>query len=150
MGRAITDSERDKILSLLHEGFSHCEVARRAGRSQSAVSTLAKQYGIKPVNHMPRAQQAAQDYNKVERRNLLNAAFDKAGELLKRRDITARDFKDVVTAVAIAIDKRRLEDGEAGEISEQRTRGISGRLDLDKEFRRLDRELTEDLKREEP
>ncbi len=149
MGRTITDSERDKMLSLLREGFSHCEVARRTGRSQSAVSALAKEHGISPVRLMPRAQRAARDYNKVERRNLLNLAFDKAGDLLERGDITARDLKDVVTAVAIAIDKRRLEDGEAGEISERRT-GNSGRLDLDKEFSRLDRELTEELKRKEP
>jgi hypothetical protein len=143
MGKGITDSEKEKMLSLLREGFSHCEVARRTGRSQSAVSALAKEYGIRPVSLMPRAQQAARDYNKVERRNLLNLAFDRAGNLLERRDISARDFKDVVTAVAIAIDKRRLEDGEAGAISEQR----SGRLDLDKEFSRLDRELAEELKR---
>jgi transposase-like protein len=151
MGKAITDGERDRMLSLLREGFSHCEVARRTGRSQSTVSALAKEYGIQPVNLMPRVQQAARDYNKVERRNLLNLAFDKAGDLLERRDITARDFKDVVTAVAIAIDKRRLEDGEAGEISEQRTgSSSSGRLDLNKEFSKLDREIAEEMKRKEP
>jgi transposase len=149
MGRTITDNEREKMLSLLREGFSHCEIARRTGRSQSTVSALAKEHGIKPVGLMPRAQQAARDYNKVERRNLLNLAFDKASELLERRDITARDFKDLVTAVAIAIDKRRLEDGQAGEISEQRTGG-SGRLELDKEFSRLDWEIAEELKRKEP
>ena len=149
MGRTITDNEREKMLSLLREGFSHCEIARRTGRSQSTVSALAKEHGIKPVGLMARAQQAARDYNKVERRNLLNLAFDKASELLERRDITSRDFKDLVTAVAIAIDKRRLEDGQAGEISEQRTGG-SGRLELDREFSRLDREIAEELKRKEP
>lgn len=149
MGKAITDNEREKILGLLREGFSHCEVARRTGRSQSSVSVLAKEHSIRPVGLMPKAQQAARDYNKVERRNLLNLAFEKAGELLERNDIAARDFKDVVTAVAIAIDKRRLEDGEAGEISERRTGG-GGRLDLDKEFIRLDWELAEELERKEP
>jgi hypothetical protein len=53
-----------------------------------------------------------------------------------------------VTAVAICIDKRRLEDGKAGEILEQRT-SSSGGLDLDKEFAKLDRELADEHKREE-
>jgi hypothetical protein len=149
MGRTITEEERKKMLELLREGFSHGEVARRTGRSQSAVSALAKQCSIEPVNRMPKAQLAAREYNKVERRNLLNLMFDKASVLLDRSDLTARDFKDLVTAIAICIDKRRLEDGKAGEIREQRT-SSSGGLDLDKEFSKLDRELAEEHKREEP
>ena len=56
-------------------------------------------------------------------------------------------MKDLVTALAILVDKRRLEDGEAGKISEQRT--SSGVLNLDKEFTKLDEELAEELKRKE-
>ena len=149
MSKAITDEEREKILELLREGFSHGQVARRTGRSQSAVSALAKEYSIEPVYRMPKAQLAAREYNKVERLNLLNLMFDKASELLDRSDLTARDFKDLVTAVAICIDKRRLEDGKAGEIREQRT-SSSGGLDLEKEFSKFDRELGEEHKREEP
>jgi hypothetical protein len=149
MSKAITDEEREKILELLREGFSHGQVARRTGRSQSAVSALAKEYSIEPVYRMPKAQLAAREYNKVERLNLLNLMFDKASNLLDQSDLTARDFKDLVTAVAICIDKRRLEDGKAGEIREQRT-SSSGGLDLDKEFAKLDRELAKEHKREEP
>jgi hypothetical protein len=148
MGKAIADSEKEKIIDLLGEGLSHCEVARRTGRSQSAVSALAKQHGIEPEQRMPLAQQAAREYNRLERMNLLNRAFDKAGELLERKDLSARDFKDLMTGIAIGIDKRRLEDGQAGQISEQRA-STSGVLDLDKEFRKLDEELTEEHKRDE-
>jgi predicted transcriptional regulator len=148
MGKAIADSEKEKIIDLLGEGLSHCEIARRTGRSQSAVSALVKQHGIEPVQRIPRAQQAAREYNKLERMNLLNRAFDKAGELLERKDLSARDFKDLMTGIAIGIDKRRLEDGQAGQISEQRA-STSGVLDLDKEFRKLDEELAEEHKRDE-
>jgi IS30 family transposase len=75
MSKAITDEEREKILELLREGFSHGEVARRTGRSQSAVSALAKEYSIEPVYRMPKAQLAVREYNKVERLNLLNLMF---------------------------------------------------------------------------
>ena len=147
MGKAITDSEREKILALLGEGYSHGEVARRTGRSQAAVSDLAKKHSIEPINRMLRAQAAAREYNKLERANLLNLAFDRVQSLIIREEITARDMKDLVTALAILVDKRRLEDGEAGKISEQRT--SSDRLNLDKEFRKLDEELTEERKRKE-
>ena len=84
MGKPITDSEKEFILSLLREGYSHNEVARRTGRSQSAVSNLAREHGIAPVNHMPKAQAAAREYNKLERANLLNLAFDKVQALIAR------------------------------------------------------------------
>jgi hypothetical protein len=44
------------------------------------------------------------------------------------------------------VDERRLEDGEAGKTSEQRTSGV---LNLDKELRKLDEELAEEPKRKE-
>ena len=119
MGRPITDNERETILGLLSQGHSHNEVGRRTGRSQTAVSDLARTHGIDPVNHMPKAQAAAREYNKLERANLSNLAFDRVQALITRDDITARDMKDLVTALAILVDKRRLEDGEAGKISEQ-------------------------------
>ena len=147
MGKAITDSERETILGLLSQGHSHNEVARRTGKSQAAVSDLARKHSIEPVNQMPKAQAAAREYNKLERANLLNLAFDRVKALITRDDTTARDMKDLVTALAILVDKRRLEDGEAGKISEQRT--SSDRLDLGKEFRKLDEELAEELKRKE-
>lgn len=148
MGRPITDSEREAILSLLSQGHSHNEVARRTGRSQTAVSDLARKHSIEPVIRMPKAQAAAREYNKAERANLLNLAFDKGRELLERNNLTARDFKDVVTGLAIAIDKRHLEDREARTVSEQHA--SSGSLDLDKEFGKLDAELAKELKPEDP
>lgn len=90
---------RETIISLLSQGHSHNEVARRTCRSQTAVSDLARTRGIAAVNRMPKAQAAAREHNKLKRANLLNLALNRVQTLLIREDITAREMKDLVMAL---------------------------------------------------
>lgn len=80
---------------------------------------------------------AQRDYAQAERLQLLNEGFDKAREILKA--VTEpKDLQSWMIAVATAIDKRRLEDGEATNRNENHN--TAGRS-LEDEFRKLDTEL---------
>jgi hypothetical protein len=103
------------------------------------VSTFAKREGYSPLpERTPTvANVARKDYARAERRELLNQAFSVASEMLERGGLTTRELKELMTAVGIAIDKSRLEEGSPTNVSE--TRSARGSLNLEEYFNELDR-----------
>ncbi len=139
MAAKLSDEERQRIIDLLQEhGGNQNRVARLSNRHQSTVGRIAKAEGIESVNAAPKKANAARrDYAQAERLELLNEGFDKAREILKT--VTEpKDLQSWMIAVATAIDKRRLEDGEATNRNENHnTAGLS----LEDEFRKIDTKL---------
>lgn len=118
MAPPLTDDEKKKIIGYLKEGKSQNWVAKEVGRSADTVCRLAKAEGIQSDIRAPKnANEARRDYALVERISLLNELFDHARAMLpKIKD--AKELQALTIAIATAIDKRRLEDGEATNRSE--------------------------------
>lgn len=136
MGR-LSQQGRDTIRTLLEEGYSHNSISKKMGCSQSTVSRLATREGIECINPAPmKAVYANKDYSKANRVALLNKMFERGEQMIDTPGLTARDYKDLMLGFAVGIDKRRLEDGEASKVTEQR-----GGLDLEAEFKQLDKSL---------
>lgn len=129
----VSDEERERILAALRSGLSAGATARQCGRSQPTVSRIAAAAGIN-LNQSPtkKAVAARKDFAQAERLELLNTLFLKAGELSEKIKKPI-ELQQLATAVAIMIDKRRLEDGEAtsrSEVHDDSTRSrLAGRLD---------------------
>jgi hypothetical protein len=129
----VTDDERERILALLRSGLSAGATARQCGRSQPTVSRIAWAAGI-DLNQCAttKAVAARRDFDLANRLALLNKLFIKADQLSETVD-KPLELQQLSTAVAIMIDKRRLEDGEAtsrSEVHDDSTRArLGGRLD---------------------
>lgn len=149
----ITQQEKERIIELYTEdGLAPESIAGEIQRSEYNVKQVLKAEGLILGNGTPntvtptrllqmaanRSLEHVRDYDKANRLKLLNLAFEKAADLL-HQGMTARDYKDLVTGMVLLVDKRRLEDGEANKISEQRSSASS--LDLDAEFKKLDAEI---------
>lgn len=149
----ITEQEKAQIIELYSEdGLAPESIASEIQRSEYNVKQVLKAEGLILGNGSPNTvtptrllQMAAdeglesvRDYDKANRLKLLNLAFEKAADLLNQ-GMTARDYKDLVAGIVLLVDKRRLEDGEAQKISEQRSSASS--LDLEAEFQKIDKEI---------
>ena len=118
MAAALTDKERKKIIRLLKENKSHGEIAKEVKRSKDTIRRIANQTGLNRSNGaVKKAGQARRDYALAERVSLLNELFDKARAMLPHVE-DAKELQALTIAIATAIDKRRLEDGEATNRSE--------------------------------
>ena len=152
MSKSLTDEEKVLIRELLEDEQSHNSIAKQVGRSQSTISEFAKREGYSPVpERTPRvANQARRDFAKVERLELLNQAFEIAADMLERGGLSAREFKELMTGVAIGIDKRRLEEGEPNSVHETRSgHPHHDKLNLEEEFAKLDAQLEEEQQRKQ-
>lgn len=153
MSKNLTDGERLRIKELLDDGRSHNSIAKELGRSQSTVSEFAKREGYSPLpERTPRvANQARRDFGKAERLELLNLGFEDAWAKFERGGLSARDYKELMTGVAIAIDKRRLEEGEPNSVHETRSGHPrqAKSINLEEEFARLDQQLEEEQRQEQ-
>jgi hypothetical protein len=108
----LTDNVKQRICDSLREGLSIFRCARVFGVGVATVSKIAADNKIDVCElHAQRAQQARRDYCQAERLRVINLAFERVEELLDEVE-TPRDLKDTTVAMAICIDKRRLEDGE--------------------------------------
>jgi Helix-turn-helix domain len=137
----LTSHEKQRIRALLEENFSHNRIAAMVGRSQSTVSTFAKREGYSPLpERTPSvANQARREYSKAERLELIGLVFQRGEELLQKPGLSTREYKEVTTGIAIAIDKSRLEEGQPNSVHETRsgTPGVPA-FNLQEEFERLD------------
>ncbi len=153
MGQPLTTEETTRIGEMLDEGRSHNSIAKELGRAQSTISEYAKRQGYSPLpERTPRvANQARRDYARAERIDLLNTAFATGEEILKRGGLTAREYKEVMTGIAIGIDKRRLEEGEPDSVRETRSGHphLQGTINLEEEFRRIDEQWAEEQRQAE-
>ncbi|WP_273845420.1 helix-turn-helix domain-containing protein [Rubrobacter calidifluminis] len=135
--RKVTEEERQRIISLLKSGLSQGKTAREVGRSKQTVSRIARAAGISSdVTAIKKAEAARLDFAKAERLELLNEGFQKAREILPTVD-SAHKLQAWMTALGIAVDKRRLEDGEATERGDY-THREAAEKDLEEYFEALD------------
>jgi hypothetical protein len=152
MSKPLTDEEKSLIREMIEDEQSHNFIAKRLSCAQSTISEFAKREGYSPLpERTPRiANQARRDFAKVERLELLNQAFEIAADMLERGGLSARKFKELMTGVAIGIDKRRLEEGEPNSVHETRSGHLGVKpLNLEEEFRKIDKEILEEQRREE-
>lgn len=118
MGK-LPDDRRSAVLSLVRAGRGRNQIARETGVSQGTVSSIAKQAGVAIVPagidraRLKQLAAAAEAYTSQRRLSLYNRAAERAEEMLARADLSPRDLQSVVTSLAIAHDKYRLELGES-------------------------------------
>jgi enoyl-CoA hydratase/carnithine racemase len=82
------------------------------GISPGSVNRIAKLNGLEYSAVPKPANEARRDYAQAERLKLVNEFFDKTRALLPEVD-EPQKLQHLATTLAILIDKRRLEDGEA-------------------------------------
>jgi transposase len=120
MAPKLTSEERARIVSYLKDGKSQNWTAKKVGRSPGTVGNIAHAEGIAAldIRTPKKANEARRDYSKAERLELLNELFDHARTMLPNIK-EAKELQALTITIATAIDKRRLEDGEATERKEQ-------------------------------
>src|SRR5215207_9284860 len=110
MASRLTDEERAQIEAALLAGESLHATAGKFERSKETISRIARAAGITFERlHTEKAAAARRDYALAERVGLLNQYFDRAEAMLPYTYL-ASEFQQMATALAILIDKRRLED----------------------------------------
>src|SRR5215212_11418494 len=120
----LTPEERAKIVSLLEEGgLSQGAIARQLGRAQSTISSVAAQEGLSAPRHKTpvQANHARQVYAREQRRHLLDKFLSLAEGMIDEGSMSARSVRELAQAIGTTIEKRRLEDDEAGSITETRS-----------------------------
>lgn len=134
MAARIPDDERQQIITVLQSGQSLTATAKQFTRSKGTIFNIAQQAGISLERSATnKASAARKDYNQANRLLLINEFFDKAHEMLHGIELNPLGLQQMATALAILVDKRRLEDGEAtsrSEVHDDSNRArLSGRLD---------------------
>jgi transposase-like protein len=144
----LTPEERAKIVSLLKEGgLSQGAIARLVGRAQSTVSSVAAQEGLSAPRHRTpiQANHARRVYAREQRRELLDKFLSLAEAMIDAGGMSPREARELVQGIATAIEKRRLEDDEAGSVTETRSgHPHPSVLNLEEEFRKLDEQMEEE------
>ncbi len=110
-GGPVTEAEEKAILEALKAGRSVRATAREFDRSGSTVSDVAKRNGLDLAERaaIKKAEIVRTCYDSVARIELIGELLNKARSMLKTCD-SSRDLQYLATAIAIGIDKRRLEE----------------------------------------
>ena len=149
----LTPEERAKIVSLLKEGgLSQGAIARMVGKAQSTISSIAAKEGLSAPRHRTpiQANHARRVYAREQRRELIDKFLSLAEAMIDEGGMSPREARELVQGIGIAIEKRRLEDDEAGSISETRSGGPQhGGLSLEEVFRKIDEEWAEEQRQEQ-
>ena len=149
----LTPEERAKIVSLLKEGgLSQGAIARMVGRAQSTVSSVAAREGLSAPRHRTpiQANHARRVYAREQRRELLDKFLSLAEAMIDEGGMSPREVRELGQGIGAALEKRRLEDDEAGSITETRSgHPRPGAINLEEEFRKLDAMAAEEHLREQ-
>ena len=134
-------------------GLSQGKIARLVGRAQSTVSSVAAQEGLSAPRHktLVQANHARVVYAREQRRELLDKFLSLVEAMIDAGGMSPREVRELAQGIGTTIEKRRLEDDEAGSITETRSEPPhhAKLLDLREEFRRLDEEIEEEQRRKE-
>src|ERR671913_2068803 len=117
----LTAEERAKIVSLLKEGgLSQGAIARMVGRAQSTVSSVAAREGLSAPRHRTpvQANHARRVYAREQRRELLDKVLSLCEAMIDAGGMSPREVRELGQGIGTALEKRRLEDDEAGSITE--------------------------------
>jgi transposase-like protein len=112
----LTTEERLRIVEALKKGnLSHRAIAKQFNRSQSTISTIAKDAGITPTHRRkrtPAAQDVEGSFTREERINLTDRVLGVIGGLVEDGGLSPRDLRETTQALKQALDARRSEDIE--------------------------------------
>jgi transposase-like protein len=140
----LTPEERARIVSLLKEGgLSQGAIGRLTGRAQSTISQVAAQEGLSAPRHKTpvQANHARRVYASEQRRELLDKFLSLAEAMIDAGGMSPREARELAQGIGTLLEKRRLEDDEAGSITENRSgHPDHGVLNLEEVFRKLDEE----------
>src|SRR5690625_2118538 len=122
-GTPITPEERQQIIDAIRGGKSRYAVAKEFRRSRTSVAAIAREAGLDSVDtSTAKATQARERYATAQRIELINKFFERIEQRIDNLPddpvAAARAIRDLSTSLGIAIDKRRLEDGDATERAE--------------------------------
>jgi transposase-like protein len=110
-GTPIAEDEEQAILKALESGKTTREVAKEFDRGSGTISRIAQRNGLDLGERAltKKADLVRTCYNAEARIRLVGKLLDKAEELMATCD-NPRDLQPLATAIAIGIDKRRLEE----------------------------------------
>ena len=149
----LTPEEKARIVSLLKEGgLSQGAIARMVGRAQSTISSIAAKEGLSAPRHRTpiQANHARRVYAREQRRELLDKFLSLAEAMIDEGEMSPREVRELGQGIGAALEKRRLEDDEAGSITETRSGGPRpGAINIEEEFRKLDEMAEAELREEE-
>jgi transposase-like protein len=149
----LTPEERAKIVSLLKDGgLSQGAIARLVGRAQSTISAVAAQEGLSAPRHRTpvQANHARRVYAREQRRELLDKFLSLTEAMIDAGGMSPREVRELGQGIGTAIEKRRLEDDEAGSITETRSgHPQHGKFNLEEVFRKLDEQWEEEQRQEQ-
>lgn len=116
----LTPEERERILVLRAKGLGRNAIAREIGRSAGTISAVVTEAGESfDRSATKKATQVRKIIAEIDRMEIIGDILT-AGQILLKNAKEARDYKDVVTGLAIGIDKHRLETGEVTDRKETR------------------------------
>jgi len=118
----IPEEVEKKIVEAIKEGKkTYQEIANEFNVAKSTVSAVAKRNNIQREQFVTKkAVEAKKKWDKQRRLELLGKFFDKCNVMLFQIE-EPRELKDLMTALGIAIDKARLEEGEPTERIESKS-----------------------------
>ena len=122
------------------------------GRAQSTVSSVAAREGLSAPRHRTpiQANHARRVYAREQRRELLDKFLSLAEAMIDEGGMSPREVRELGQGIGAALEKRRLEDDEAGSITETRSGPPRpGAINLEEEFRKLDAMAAEEHLREQ-
>jgi len=110
-GGPVTESEEEKILEALKAGRSVRDVADEFDRATGTISNIAarNELDLGERSQTKKAALAKSCYASEDRIKIVGELLNKARSMLKTCD-SSRDLQYLATAIAIGIDKRRLEE----------------------------------------
>jgi hypothetical protein len=112
--RSYTDVDRLAVLADLEGGLSCRQVGRKHGCSHQTVGRIAREMDHSvDRSATERATRLRRDYAQAERLSVINEAFEAVRRAIPKVAWNETNPRDLVVALGILIDKRRLEDGEA-------------------------------------
>lgn len=116
----LTPEEREAILADLQGGMSRNAASRKHGRGAATVTRIAQAAGLEmDRSATKKATEVRKAVAEINRMEIIGDILTTGQTLLKSAK-EARDYKDVVTGLAIGIDKHRLETGEVTDRKETR------------------------------
>jgi hypothetical protein len=115
----VTAEERLQIAEALKQGNrSHRAIAQEFNRSQSTVSSIAKDIGVASIHRRKRTP-AARDiegtYSREERISFVDRIIGALGAMVDAGGLSPKEAREVTQAAKVALDARRSEDIEPEE-----------------------------------
>jgi transposase-like protein len=112
----LSSEERLQIIEMLKRGnLSHRAISRQFNRSQSTISSIAKDAGIRPSHRRkrtPAATDVESTYDRQQRIGFVDRFIGVLAGMVSDGGLSPREAREVAQAAKVALDARRSEDVE--------------------------------------